>query len=120
MSHIVTITTQVRDPAAVNLACERLQLPAPQQGTAKLFTEEATGLCVELPEWRYPVVCDTDSGRLHYDNFNGHWGETAHLHRFLQTYAVEKTKLEARKVGRTATEQLLADGSIRLQIAVAG
>lgn len=118
MSHIVTITTQVRDPAAVTAACQRLQLPAPQHRTVKLFSSEATGLAVELPHWRYPVVCQTETGQLHYDNFGGRWGEGSQLQRFLQMYSVEKTKLEARKAGRTAIEQALPDGSIRVQIAV--
>jgi hypothetical protein len=34
----------------------------------------------------------------------------------LQSYAVEKTRLEARKRGHSVTEQQLQDGSIRLQI----
>ena len=55
MSHIVTIQTEVRDPTAIHAACERLKLPAPVQGTAKLFTTEATGLLVTLPRWRYPA-----------------------------------------------------------------
>ena len=37
LSHIVTIKTEVRDPAAVAAACRRLALPEPVQGTAKLF-----------------------------------------------------------------------------------
>ncbi len=120
MSHIVTIQTQVRDPVAVEAACARLQLPAPMVRTVKLFSAVATGLVVELPEWRYPVVCHLDTGALQYDNFQNRWGDEAHLHRFLQIYAVEKTKLEARKCGQTTTEQSLADGSIRVQIAVGG
>ena len=44
MSHIVTIKTEVRDPAAVAAACLRLGLPEPVHGTAKLFDGEATGL----------------------------------------------------------------------------
>src|SRR5437763_1598727 len=40
----------------------------------------------------------------------------AHLDRFLQMYAVEKAKLEARKKGFTVNEQALQDGSIKLQI----
>ena len=39
-----------------------------------------------------------------------------HLDRFLQIYAVEKAKLEARKKGYAVTEQALGDGSIRLQV----
>ncbi len=30
-------------------------------------------LGVQLPEWRYPVVCDTTNGQLAYDNFGGRW-----------------------------------------------
>ncbi len=33
MSHIVTIQTQVRDPAAIDLACTRLKLPPAEFGT---------------------------------------------------------------------------------------
>ena len=58
MSHIVTIQTKVHDPAAVAAACQRLQLPAPVQGTAQLFSGQATGLLVQLPGWQYPVVID--------------------------------------------------------------
>ena len=40
MSHIVTITTKVHDPAAVAAACQRLQLPTPVQGTGHLLTAQ--------------------------------------------------------------------------------
>jgi hypothetical protein len=116
LSHIVSIQTKVHDPAAVAAACQRLGLAAPVQGTTQLFSGEATGLMVRLPGWEYPVVIDTLTGTVRYDNFNGHWGDQAHLNRFLQAYAVEKTKLEACKRGHTVTEQALQDGSIRLQL----
>jgi hypothetical protein len=116
VSHVVTIRTKVRDPAAVAAACARLGLPEPQRGTAKLYAGEATGLLVQLPGWVYPAVVDTDSGEVRFDNYEGRWGERAHLDRFLQLYAVEKAKLEARRKGYAVAEQQLADGSIRLQI----
>jgi hypothetical protein len=116
MSHIVTIQTRIHDPVAVTAACRRLGLAEPVQGTTKLFSAEATGLIVQLPGWQYPAVFDTLTGQAHYDNFGGYWGDQAQLDRFLQAYAVEKTRLEARKRGHTLTEQQLADGSIRLQI----
>ena len=120
MSHVVTIQTQVRDPIAIHSACERLKLPAPVFGTARLFTTEATGWQVKLPDWLYPVVCETTHGRVKFDNYKGRWGDQTHLDSFLQRYAVEKAKLEARKQGHSAKEEQLADGSIRVQIAVAG
>lgn len=116
MSHIVSIRTQVRDPIAVATACDRLALPSPVQGTAKLFSSQATGLLVQLPNWRYPVVIDVAQGEVAFDNFNGRWGKQQHLDRFLQIYAVEKAKLEARKQGHAVSEQTLNDGSIKLQI----
>ena len=116
MSHIVTIQTKVQDAAAITAACARLNLPTPVQGTAKLFSGECTGLLVKLPGWEYPAVIDTQTGQVKYDNFEGHWGDQQHLDRFLQMYAVEKAKLEARKKGYTVTEQAINDGSIKLQI----
>ncbi len=120
MSHIVTIKTEVRDPAAVSAACRRLGLPEPVQGTAKLFEGEATGLLVKLPGWLYPVACNTATGTLSFDNYNQAWGPQEHLDRFMQSYAVEKAGIEARRRGHSVVEQPLADGSIKLTIQVGG
>ncbi len=90
MSHLVSINTKLRDPAAISAACQRLHLPAPVQGKAQLFSGEVAGLIVQLPAWQYPVVIDTQSGTINYDNFQGHWGEQKELDRLLQAYAVEQ------------------------------
>jgi hypothetical protein len=116
LSHIVSIQTKVHDPAAVSAACQRLHLPGPAQGTVELFSGAVTGLTVRLPGWDYPAVIDTLTGTIRYDNFGGHWGDQRELDRFLQAYAVEKAKLEARKKGYQISEQTLETGSIRLQI----
>ena len=118
MSHVVTIETQVRDPAAISSACQRLHLPEPEFGTVMLFSATATGWKVQLPEWHYPVVCDIEQGQVHFDNYGGQWGRQEHLDLFLQIYAVEKTKLEARKQGHSAIEQPLADGFIKITVQV--
>ena len=120
MSHIVQIQTEIRDATALRVACRRLGLAAPVQGTYKLFSDQATGLGVRLPSWRYPVVCDTVSGQVRFDNFGGHWGKQVELDKLFQAYAVERARLEARKKGHSVTEQQLADGSIKLTVQVAG
>ncbi len=120
MSHIVTIKTEVRDEAAVKAACVRLQLPTPEHKTVRLFNATATGLCVQLPGWNYPVVCDLQSGAVQFDNYAGSWGEQKHLNSFLQAHAVEKSKIEARKKGHTCSETRLEDGSIRVTVKVGG
>jgi hypothetical protein len=120
MSHIVVIKTQVRDPAALAAACTRLGLAAPTQGTAELFSGNASGLLVNLPGWRFPVVVDIQAGQVHYDNFNGAWGNQTELDRLLQAYAIEKARIEARKAGHAVTEQPLPDGSVKLTIHLGG
>jgi hypothetical protein len=120
MSHIVTIKTKINDEAALAAACRRLGLEQPVRGTATLFTSKAEGLIVKLPGWNYPVVADIATGEFKFDNYNGHWGKPEELDKLLQAYAVEKAKIEARRVGNTVTEQALANGSIKLTIQVAG
>ena len=75
LSHTVTIKTEVRDAAAVRAACDRLRLPAPVQGKAKLYDREIEGLAVRLPGWDFPAVANLSTGQLAYDNFNGYWGD---------------------------------------------
>ena len=120
MSHIVEIKTEIRDEAGVRAACNRLHLDPPERKAAKLFSDTVTGLCVQLPGWLYPVVCDTQSGQLKYDNYEGRWGEQKHLNSFLQGYAVEKAKIEARRKGHAVSETQLQDGSIRVTVLVGG
>jgi hypothetical protein len=120
LSHVVSIRTQIRNVAAVEAACRRLGLPPPAAGTTQLFSGEASGLAVQLPSWTYPAVCDLNTGQVHYDNYEGAWGDQKELGRFLQAYAVEMARLEARKKGYSITEQPLKDGSIKLTIQVTG
>ena len=120
MSHIVEIKTEIRDEQAVKAACVRLQIPTPEHKTCRLFNASATGLCIQLPNWSYPVVANLQTGQLQYDNYGGHWGEQKHLNSFLQGYAVEKAKIEARKKGHSVSETRLEDGSIRVTVRVGG
>jgi hypothetical protein len=116
LSHIVQVRSEVRDRSAVEAACRRLGLEEPADGETELFSGAVSGLAVRLPNWRYPVVCDLPTGQVQFDNFGGRWGEPKELDRFLQGYAVEKAKIEARKKGMAVAEQQLADGSIKLTI----
>jgi hypothetical protein len=120
MSHIVQIQTQVRDPVAIAAACTRLNLQSPVHQTVKLFDGTYTGYCVQLPKWRYPIVCDTTAATIKYDNFNGHWGQPQELDKFLQAYAIEQAKIVARRQGHTVLEQPLTNGSVKLTIQVQG
>ena len=120
MSHIVRIQTEVRDATAVFAACRRRQLAEPVAGKHLLFSGEVEGLAVRLREWTYPAVCQLETGEVQYDNFGGRWGEQRELDQFMQAYAIEKARIEARKRGHTVTEQSLADGSIKLTVQIGG
>ena len=64
----------------------------------------------------YPAVVDVLTGLVRFDTFEGHWGDQSQLDRFLQAYAAEKTLLEARKRGHRVSEQVLEDGTLKLQV----
>jgi hypothetical protein len=66
------------------------------------------------------VVFDPQHGTARYDIYGGAWGDPRQLQRFLQAYACETAKLAARQRGHTVSETTLADGAIRLTIAVGG
>jgi hypothetical protein len=116
VSHIVTIRTQAKDSQAIAAACQRLGIAAPEHGTARLFEGEATGLLVKLPGWLYPLVIDTATGDIRFDNYGGNWGDSQQLDRFRQAYAIEKVRIEAARKGHRLTEQKQPDGTVRLTL----
>lgn len=118
MSHVVQIQAEVRDPVAVGAAATRLQLPVPVYGATKLFSSSKTGWAIRLPRWTYPVVCDVTGGKIEFNNFEGRWGDQAELNKFLQAYAIERTKLEARRKGYAVTECSIADGNVKVTVHV--
>ena len=120
MSHIVQIKTEVKDVDAVQAACRRLGIEAATVDTFNVFGVQRQGLGVKLKGWNYPVVINTTTGALDYDNYNGSWGKQEELDSFLQAYAVEKAIYEAQKGGYSVYEETLDDGSIKLNISVEG
>ena len=64
MSHIAQIQTEVRSEPAVQAACKQLHLPPAKRGTFELYDSTETGLGIELPKWRYPVVANTETGQI--------------------------------------------------------
>ena len=78
MSHVVTIKTEVSDPLAVAVAYGKLGLSEPVTGTAKLFSGEAAGLLIKLPDWAYPAVVNTATGQVRFDDYGGRWGDRSH------------------------------------------
>ena len=116
--HIVCVETELKDREAIQAACKRRGLPIPVQGKASLFSGEFEGLLLHLPDWHYPAVIDATTGAVRYDNFEGRWGDQAHLDGFLQAYAVEQARLTAQRQGLLCHEVYCADGSIEVHVAL--
>jgi hypothetical protein len=54
------------------------------------------------------------TGTVKYDNYNGSWGRTAHLDKFMQTYGIEAAKQKLQAYGGYMTETKEADGTMQL------
>ena len=103
-------------PLARGSSCLR-----PGRATFKLFSSRATGLGVELPGWRYPVVCDTASGQLRVRQLRRSLGREG-LGSTVFCRPTRSRRPSSRPVakGHTVTEQPLADGSIKLTVQLGG
>ncbi len=117
MSHIVTIKTACKDINAIRAACSVLKLDAPVIGTHKLYNNQtAQGIGVSLPDWRFPIVISQETGEIRFDNYGGSWGKQTHLDAFVQRYAIEKARIEARKKNHSFREETLSNGSVKVTI----
>lgn len=115
MSHVATIALEFRDETALREAAGLCRLELRPDTVTFYDGTRVTGSALRLPGWRYPVVVDAD-GRLHYDDYEGRWGDLAHLHRFRQAYAEAATTRFARARGYLVTRTAQADGTVRLAL----
>ena len=97
----------MRDPAAIRAASARLKLTEPT----------ITGDIAEVPltaGWATARV-NLKTGEVRYDTDYGR-----QFNAFMQAYAVEKAKIEAKKKGHLVTESPMAGGKVKLTITLAG
>jgi len=116
VSHIVTVSTLMKDERAIQRACKVLKMEPATHGTFEVYSRNVKGLGFKLPGWDEMCVVDLKEGKLHYDNFNGHWGDIAELHRFQQRYSLEAAKQVAEDSGQTYGEEYVENGNICFDI----
>jgi hypothetical protein len=104
MSHTVVFATDIKNVEAIEVTCTRLKLskPRPVEKYRMRSGKEVCGQSINLPGWRKPVVIDTTTGKVEFDNWsdydenhprvrsgekqvgdNGRWGDIAELNRFV-------------------------------------
>ena len=147
MSHIVTIQTELRDLAAIKAACKRMgwELLEGQHafkwygryvGDYRAFEKQLAdqgiavkdyGKCdhaIRVPGAEYEIGLVQKGGKIVplWDFYSpgglGNIKQENGMGGFLQAYATEKAKLEARRKGYTVTERTLPTGEIQLQVRV--
>jgi len=115
MSHVATIALEFRDPAALIEAAGVCRLDLHPETVTFYDGTRVAGTALRLPGWRYPIVIDAE-GRLHYDHYEGRWGDPVHLHRFRQAYAEAATTRFAYARGYLVTRTAQTDGTVRLAL----
>ncbi len=124
MSHTTTVELEYTDEEALIQALDATGFPYQKNKTVQLYSSKHTGIAVNLPGWKYPIVLEkTDSGyRLRYDNYNGRWGDQKTLDSFMQKlarkYAEKVAQKYAKRLGGRITKKRDKKGSLIIEIEV--
>jgi len=106
MSHIVKAKVQMEHKQCLIRAAEHLGLQNLGEGRHKLYgRQHAEGIAFKLPDWNHPVVINTETGEVSYDNYGGSWGKQVELDKLVQRYSIERTKEEAEIAGGYTFEE---------------
>jgi len=122
MSHFATITTQIKDVAALKGACAEMGFEVVANTTARGYsTNTVHGEHVIRLKGPYDIAVNKQSDGTHgltTDWWNGHVEREVgpEFGRLLQLYAVHKATAEARKRGHTVQRKALKNGAIKLVI----
>ena len=120
MSHFTTIKTQIKDIAALNLACTEMGLKLITNAKARGYDQEMrNGEFVIQLKGPYDIAVNKQPDGtfgLTTDWWNGHVEREVgkDYSKLLQLYAVHKASLEAKKKGYSVLRKSQQDGSIKL------
>lgn len=121
MSHFTSITTQIKDIAALRPACQELGLELLADAQARgIGTQQRGDFVIRLkgpcdvallrqPDGSYALSSDALDGHVEKELGPKHG-------RLLQCYAVQKAILEARRRGLTVRRAVLAGGVVKLTL----
>ena len=84
----------------------------------KLYSDTVTGdISVKLKDWKFPVLVNTTTGDMHFDNYNGSWGKIEELNKLVQEYSLqtaEEQLEEFRLQGWDIQRQKQENGDIQI------
>ena len=111
MSHVVTYEARFVDLQCLKRCCDRNKWGFYQD---KKTLEESfcpnrdCTAAIQLPNWCYPVFVDSQ-GSIHFDNYNGSWGDEQLLNKLKQEYAREACYMQAESQGYMVTSETYND-----------
>lgn len=112
MSHTVTIELEIKSLTALRCACSELGYSFVENEEVQMYDgKHVRGAVVRMPGWMYPVVAKDN--KLHYDNYNGSWGDIGLLTKLRQRYSINVQKEVARQKGYRVRETVVG-GRVRL------
>lgn len=112
MSHTTTVELQIRSMSALRTACNELGYAMREDADVTLYDgQKFQGTEVKIPGWNYPIVIS--QGQVHYDNYEGRWGDPKKLDALRQRYAVNVQKEAARSKGYRVREERVG-GKVKL------
>jgi hypothetical protein len=120
MSHFVSVTTQIKDIAALRSACAELGLIVKQNAEARGYYENKTkGDYVIKLKGPYDIAVNKQPDGtfgLTADLYEGHVEKEVgkDYGKLLQLYGVHKTTMEARKKGFSILRRPQPNGAIKL------
>jgi hypothetical protein len=98
MSHTVKVNIELNNREALLAAVQRLNWRVLGEGSYELFSSSESGLGIQIPGWRYPIVIK-DNGTVAFDDYNGCWGNRADIEKLRAEYAIETARLAAEAQG---------------------
>ena len=72
---------------------------------------------MKLKDWKFPVLVNTTTGDMHFDNYNGSWGKIEELNKLVQEYSLqtaEEQLEEFRLQGWDIQRQKQENGDIQI------
>lgn len=114
MSHTVRIVPQLLDVVAIRAAAARVGFREPEASEFLVGDRTVSSVQIHLPNSTASFVCDLGTGEAFGTPLNVE--DQFYWNRFFQAYAIEKVRIEARRLGSAILEEPQADGSMRLTV----
>ena len=103
MSRLVEIEQSIYDIESFKRIAIKLGYTVSEGSVTFYSGQKVDGTLIKIPGWKYPVVVDKN-GKVHYDCYNGRWGEKDRLLKLTQKYSVEELKMHCASIGKPFVE----------------